>query len=240
MSNAGPMRGTGNPADSDPARNTDPAYRNDDPADRDDDRAYRGDAPYDRPADYTVAPDRREVVRREKEAFGGLKFGSSFFGWLAASGTALLLTALVASAGAVLQLSGTVDTTNTSVDQVRTIGFVGGIVLLAVVFIAYFAGGYVAGRMARFNGARQGFGVWLWALIFAVVIAGLGILAGARFDVLARLNSFPRLPVNEGTLTTAGIMVAVAMLVVSLVGAMLGGLAGMRYHRRVDKAGLGA
>ena len=240
MSNAGSMRSTGKPADSDPDRNPD-AYRNDDPA-------YRADAPYDRtavgpdqvPAEYGVAPDRREVVRREKEAFGGLKFGSSFFGWLAASGTALLLTTLVASAGAVLQLSGTVDTTNTSVDQVRTIGFVGGIVLLAVVFIAYFAGGYVAGRMARFNGARQGFGVWLWALIFAVVIAGLGILAGARFDVLARLNSFPRLPVNEGTLTTAGIMVAVAMLVVSLVGAVIGGLAGMRYHRRVDKAGLGA
>jgi hypothetical protein len=240
MSNAGSMSSTGNPADSDPDRNPD-AYRNDDPA-------YRTDAPYDRttvgpdhvPADYGVAPDRREVVRREKEAFGGLKFGSSFFGWLAASGTALLLTALVASAGAVLQLSGTVDTTNTSVEQVRTISFVGGIVLLAVVLIAYFAGGYVAGRMARFNGARQGFGVWLWALIFAVVIAGLGILAGARFDVLARLNSFPRLPVNEGTLTTAGILVAVAMLVVSLVGAVLGGLAGMRYHRRVDKAGLGA
>ena len=137
---------------------------------------------YDRPTtvgpdqvsgEYSVAPDRREVVRREKEAFGGLKFGSAFFGWLAASGTALLLTTLVASAGAVLQLSGTVDTTNTNVDQVRTIGFVGGIVLLAVVFVAYFAGGYVAGRMARFNGARQGFGVWLWALIFAVVIAGL-------------------------------------------------------------------
>jgi hypothetical protein len=34
-------------------------------------------------------------------------------------------------------------------------------------------------------------------------------------------------------------VVAAGMLVVSLVGALLGGLAGMRYHRRVDKAGLG-
>jgi hypothetical protein len=243
-------RSTDNPPpDPDSARSPDPAYRNADPTDRNDDPAYGNDTrPYDRPAtaapdgapgDYAVAPDRREVVRREKEAFGGLKFGSAFFGWLAASGTAVLLTALVASAGAVLRLSGTVDTTNTSVAQVRTVSLVGGIVLLAVIFVAYFAGGYVAGRMARFNGARQGFGVWLWALIFAVVIAGLGILAGARFDVLARLNSFPRLPVNEGTLTTAGIIVAAGMLVVSLVGALLGGLAGMRYHRRVDKAGLG-
>ena len=186
-----------------------------------------------------VAPTRREVVAREREAFGGMKFGSAFFGWLAASGTAVLLTALVASAGAVLQLSGRVDTTNTSAAQVRTVGFVGGIVLLAVIFVAYFAGGYVAGRMARFSGVRQGIGVWLWAIIVAVVIAVLGVLAGARFDVLARLNSFPRLPVNEGTLTTAGIFVAAGMLVVSLIGAILGGMAGMHYHRKVDRAGFG-
>jgi hypothetical protein len=44
---------------------------------------------------------------------------------------------------------------------------------------------------------------------------------------------------NEGTLTTGGIIVAVGVVVVSLVGALLGGLAGMRYHRRVDRAGLG-
>ena len=194
----------------------------------------------DMPETVAPAPTRREVVAREREAFGGMKFGSSFFGWLAASGTAVLLTALVASAGAVLQLSGRVDTTNTSAAQVRTVGFVGGIVLLAVIFVAYFAGGYVAGRMARFSGVRQGIGVWLWAIIVAVVIAVLGVLAGARFDVLARLNSFPRLPVNEGTLTTAGIFVAGGMLVVSLIGAILGGMAGMHYHRKVDRAGFGS
>jgi hypothetical protein len=217
-------------------------------ADRDrdytDDRTTTVTRPDRTDAPETVAPTtRREVVAREKEAYGGMKFGSAFFGWLAASGTAVLLTALVASAGAVLQLSGTVgtvDTTNTSANQVRTVGLVGGIVLLAVIFVAYFAGGYVAGRMARFNGVRQGIGVWLWAIIVAVVIAVLGVLAGARFDVLARLNSFPRLPVNEGTLTTAGILVAAGMLLVSLVGAILGGMAGMRYHRRVDRAGFGA
>jgi hypothetical protein len=228
----------------------DRTYPDRDRAYADRDRGYTDDrtATVTRP-DRTDGPEatapttRREVVAREKEAYGGMKFGSAFFGWLAASGTAVLLTALVASAGAVLQLSGTVgtvDTTNTSANQVRTVGLVGGIVLLAVIFVAYFAGGYVAGRMARFNGVRQGIGVWLWAIIVAVVIAVLGVLAGARFDVLARLNSFPRLPVNEGTLTTAGILVAAGMLLVSLVGAILGGMAGMRYHRKVDRAGFGA
>ena len=36
------------------------------------------------------------------------------------------------------------------------IGLGGGILLLAVLAIAWFCGGYVAGRMARFDGARQG------------------------------------------------------------------------------------
>jgi hypothetical protein len=45
------------------------------------------------------APGRHEVVRRQREAYGGIKFGSCFFGWLTATGTAVLLTALVAAAG---------------------------------------------------------------------------------------------------------------------------------------------
>jgi hypothetical protein len=92
--------------------------------------------------------------------------------------------------------------------------------------------------MARFNGLKQGLGVWLWAVIIAIVTAAAGMLAGARFDVLARVNSFPRLPLNEGTLTTGGILVAIGVVAASLIGALLGGLAGMRYHRRVDRAGL--
>ena len=28
-----------------------------------------------------VVPDRREVVARQKEEFGGMKFGAAFFGW---------------------------------------------------------------------------------------------------------------------------------------------------------------
>jgi hypothetical protein len=136
-------------------------------------------------------------------------------------------------------LSRTVDVTNPSPAQTESIGFVGGIVLLVIIFVSYLAGGYVAGRMARFNGLKQGLGVWLWAVIMAILVGIAGWLAGARFDVLARVNSFPRLPLNEGTLTTGGIIVAVGVVAASLVGAMLGGLAGMRYHRRVDRAGLG-
>jgi membrane associated rhomboid family serine protease len=90
--------------------------------------------------------------------------------------------------------------------------------------------------MARFDGAKQGIAVWLWALIIAVVVAILGVIAGSQFDILANLNSFPRLPINEGDLTTAGVISVVVAALAALVGAILGGLAGMRYHRRIDRA----
>ena len=187
--------------------------------------------------------DRLSVLGREKEAFGGVKIGSAFFGWLTATGTAVLLTALVAAAGTAVGVTTGVDA-GTVVDQATgasgAIGVAGGIALLVVLFVAYYCGGYVAGRMARFNGLRQGVAVWLWAVVIAVVVALLGWLAGTRYDILGQLNSFPRIPVNEGTLTGAGIVAALAVAVASLAGAVLGGLAGMRFHRRVDRAGLGA
>jgi len=108
-----------------------------------------------------------------------------------------------------------------------------------VLFVAYYCGGYVAGRMARFNGLRQGLAVWLWAVVIAVVMAVLVAVAGSNYNVLSKLNSFPRIPVSEGNLTTGGIIALVVVAVGSLAGALLGGLAGMRFHRRVDKAGLG-
>ena len=40
-------------------------------------------------------------------------------------------------------------------------------------------------------------------------------------------------------MTTAGVIALVVALIAALVGAILGGLAGMRFHRNVDKAGLG-
>ncbi|MET4137185.1 TIGR04086 family membrane protein [Pseudarthrobacter sp. PvP090] len=200
---------------------------------------------HDEPARATAArdtvveevPTRATVVAREKKQFGGIQIGSAFFGWLAATGMAVLLTALVAAAGTAVGLATNTDVNATVTSGNESVGIVGIIVLLVILFVSYYAGGYVAGRMARFNGAKQGFMVWVWALIAAVLVAILGVVAGQQYNILAQLNSFPRIPVNEGELTTTSIIAAVVVAAVALVGAVLGGTAGMYFHRKVDRAG---
>jgi hypothetical protein len=185
---------------------------------------------------------RQEVHEREKERFGGVKIGSAFFGWLTATGSAVLLTALVAALGAVVGLGAPGDAGQAAEDAARnaeTVGLWGAISLIIIMLIAYYCGGYVAGRMARFDGAKQGVAVWLWAIVIAIVVAILAGIAGSQFNILANLNGFPRIPINEGSLAAGSIVTAVLVALASLIGAILGGVAGMRYHRKVDRVGLG-
>jgi len=181
----------------------------------------------------------RDAVEAQRARFGGIKWGAAFFGWLSANGLAVLLVALLSAAGVALGLAQGVDTADEAADQVETLGIGGGIAVLVVLFLAYLAGGYVAGRMSRFDGARQGLAVWLVGLIVVVLLAVAGVILGAQYNVLQQLN-LPRIPVDEGTATTAGIITLVAILLVTLLGAVLGGKLGERFHRRVDRAGFDA
>jgi MFS family permease len=181
-----------------------------------------------------ATPERDDVGRRQREEYGGLSWGSAFFGWLVAVGLAGLLVALLGAAGAAVGL--TQASPEEAGDSAGTIGIVGGILMVAVLVVAYYAGGYVAGRMARFNGARQGFAVWLLGLIVTAVLAVAGLLLGAEYNVLESLN-LPRIPVDEGSLTTGGLIALAAVVVGTLLAAVSGGKAGSHYHRKVDRVG---
>jgi amino acid transporter len=176
-------------------------------------------------------------VAREKEEFGGIKIGSAFFGWLTATGTAILLSALAAALGAAVGSATNTDIAGEATADPQTASIISSIVLLAILLIAYYCGGYVAGRMARFNGVKQGIAVWVWAIVIAIIVAILGLIAGDQFNILSQINSFPQIPAGDD-LTTSGIIAALIAAAVALLGAILGGLAGMRFHRKVDKAGL--
>lgn len=181
------------------------------------------------------APAPREVVARQREEYGGLNWGTAFFGWLVAIGVAALLTAILSAAGAAVGLTKT--SSSQAESSAGTVGIAGGIILLAVLGIAYYAGGYVAGRMSRFDGPRQGIGVWAIGLIVTVVLAVAGVLLGAKYNVLSQLN-LPRIPVDEGSLTTGGLIALVAIVIVTLLAAVAGGKQGTHYHRKIDRTGI--
>lgn len=182
---------------------------------------------------------RGEVVAREREEHGGIKIGSAFFGWLTATGMALLLSALVAVTGLLAGEATGSDTATEVSDaldiQVESLGVLGVVVALVIMFVAYYSGGYVAGRMARFDGIKQGIAVWGWAIVIAVVVGVIGAVANNDYNGGLGM---PQVSTDETTTTTA-VVAIVLVLLVSLVAAMLGGLAGMRFHRRVDRTGLG-
>jgi amino acid transporter len=177
---------------------------------------------------------RREADARAHDRFGGIKWGAAFFGWLSANGLNVILLALATAAGAAVGI--TQSTTSEAKSNADTIGIVGGIVLLVILAIGYYAGGYVAGRMSRFDGARQGVAVWVIGLIVTILLAAAGAIFGGKYNVLSQLN-LPRIPVDEGSATTGGVIALVLVLLATLGAAVLGGKAGERYHRKVDRAG---
>ncbi len=182
------------------------------------------------PAADTETAARARALQHDE--FGGINWGSAFFGWLVAVGMAAILLGLLSAAGAAFGLGDVSDAEAET--NAETIGIVGGILLILVLGAAYYCGGYVSGRMSRFDGGRQGLAVWALGLIVTIVLAVAGALFGAEYNVLEQLN-LPRIPVEEGGATAGGVIALVAILLGTLIAAVLGGKLGQRYHRKVDR-----
>jgi hypothetical protein len=97
--------------------------------------------------------------------------------------------------------------------------------------------GYVAGRLSRFDGARQGIGAWVLGLLVTAGFAVVALLLGSEYNVLERLD-LPRLPIGDEEFAAAGWITLAAVVLGTLLAAMLGGKAGERYHRKVDRVGI--
>ena len=173
---------------------------------------------------------------RQREDFGGFNWGAALLGWLVAGGIAIILTAVLSAAG------GAVGLTEVSESEARqnaeTVSIVGGAVLLVVLGLAYFAGGYNAGRLSRFDGGRQGLGVWIVGLLVTIILGAAGATFGSEYNVLQKLD-LPRIPIDEGSLATGGLIALAAIIVLTLLAAIAGGKAGERYHKKVDRAAYG-
>ena len=89
----------------------------------------------------------------------------------------------------------------------------------------------------EFGGFQWGADFFGWLVAVTIALAVAGALFGAEYNVLSGLN-LPRIPVGEGSLTTAGLIALAAVIVGTLLAAIAGGKAGTHFHRKVDRVGL--
>jgi hypothetical protein len=171
--------------------------------------------------------------RREAEEFGGrIQWEAVFFGLLAAVGLAALLAAMVLGglvAAGVIELN---DSADSLVDQMSSGG---GAILIAIVALSYLTGGYVAARMARFDGWRQGTGLCLLTALMILAVTVSAWISGGDIDPTKSV-SLPSNPIEEGPLSHSGWIAAAVAALVALVCAIAGGILGERFHRVVDSA----
>jgi len=183
-----------------------------------------------------------EAERSERLAarFGGFYWGSDFIGFAVATFFTVVFLGIVgAIVGAVgFQLHAQVPKIGSAVSGTTQQLGVGALIgSLIALFLAYLIGGYTAGRMARFDGAKNGAGVVIWTVIVAIILGIVGGVAGNKFNVASQLH----LTIDRATLTTAGAISLVVTLVIMLLASILGGRMGVNYHRRIDRhAGVGA
>lgn len=181
---------------------------------------------------YRSAPSYRELDEYRHRKFGGFKGSAVFYGWLVAIALSSLLAGIVSVMASVV--GSDLDLTTAQAElRAGTMSIALATAVVLVLMAGYYAGGYVAGRFARFDGARQGFGVWAWGVLITVVMVSFGELFGSKYNIFERAD-VPSFPTPEATLTADGIMILAALLTGALLTAILGGKRGERFHTKID------
>jgi hypothetical protein len=172
----------------------------------------------------------RAGVERAHDRFGGFDVPAQLTGMLVAIGLVVLLGGI---AGAVIGSIAYQTGLQGNLNEISVGALVSGLVVLLVSFLI---GGWAAGRIARYDGGRNGLMTAVWFLILTAILAGLGIWFGAEYNVVGRVD----LPnwfdawFSDRDVTTAAALSGLGAVVATLVGGFLGGLWGERYHRRAD------
>ncbi len=174
---------------------------------------------------------------RLRDVYGGVDWLASFIGCVLALVCAGVLLLLIS--GLVLgPLGFTLDLQGQEINSAIITGLV---IVGFVLFLSYFLGGYVAGRLVRFDGGRNGAATVGWGILLGVIFAIFGfLLAGllpaSVFELLRGLQSSIQSTVgNLATLGLVGAGIIVGALLLMLLGGLLGGSVGNRYHTRIDR-----
>ena len=110
----------------------------------------------------------------------------------------------------------------------------------ALSLIAYFFGGYVAGRLGGRDGLQHGLRVFAMAVVVlgALTLLGLGMVGPASIGTGLRSPSVPPPPGEGLRFGEVVVKAATWSLIAMLVGSLAGGMLGERAHRRHQTAEL--
>ncbi len=170
--------------------------------------------------------DRLELAR--EAGWGGVSWRSVVAGVFLAYG---VIGACIGIAAAVLHPIGlTLD--SLSHNDWQQVGLVAGLVAAAVFLGAFTFGGYTAGRMARRAGLRNGVLVAVLGVVLLAAVAAVAQLEGATSALVDRLESLGA-PTDGTTWYGLGVLSGAVALGGMILGALLGGVRGERWHQRL-------
>jgi hypothetical protein len=190
-------------------------------------------APY--PRGYFEAAEERE--NRLRDMYGGVDWLASFLGLVFAVVLGAVFSAI---AGLVLVPFGFPP--DLGAGQIGASVITGLALLGILIFLTYFFGGYVAGRLARFDGGRNGAMVLVWTFIVVLILALIAVVfsgflpAGAAEGVGNLVDGVASTVSGLASAGVFGIIAAVAAILIALLGGFLGGRMGSRYHAEIDRA----
>lgn len=173
--------------------------------------------------------NRRDRLEMAHEAgYPKISLVSVLAGVLVAYGAFAIIAGIT---GAILNGLG-VDTDALSDNDWRQLGIGGGVAVGLSLLLSYLFGGYVAGRMARRGGAMNGLLVFVVGLLLA---AGVGAAIGTQADSSALTDNLRSIgvPTSGDEYTAIGTIAGLAALAAMLIGSLLGGIAGERWHGKL-------
>ncbi|MGF1665411.1 MAG: hypothetical protein ACFCVC_03965 [Acidimicrobiia bacterium] len=169
-----------------------------------------------------------------RERFGGIDTPAALAGMFTGLGVLVFLGALItAGAGGLEYQVNAIDLEG----NFQEVAVVGAIVAALVVFVSFLAGGWAAGRMARYDGGMNGLGAGLWFIFLVAVFGALGAWVGTEYNAFQRAGLPDWFSQFRGDdVTAAAIIWGLISVALVLGGGYLGGKLGEAYHHKVDAA----
>lgn len=175
-----------------------------------------------------IVENRRERLALVEDAgMSRISATSILAGVLVGYGAFALLAGLTAA------VLGAVDVdVNLQGDDVGQAGTVSAVVLGLVLFLSYLFASYTAGRMARRAGMTHGLVVFATSLVLAAVAAVVVEVSNATDDVVDGLRNLG-VPTSADQWRDIGTLAGIASLAGMLLGCIVGGAMGERWHTKL-------